>query len=341
MRFIITSAGNNSAVGELMFTNPTELTQTKAEIHITERCYKELKIRKLQSKAATFRLEQELITMHREGLLFQLWALEIVAKVSAESGFPVIPHGTLGGSLAAYLLGLSPVNPLEWNLPFAVVWQKPVFEIAIAPTVRDSLHRRLDMELGHLAADHQLFQEVTMVDSLNCQRLGHLAEKHRFLPGIADFDEQVCTRVAHSFARFSEDDKSWLGESADCIAKELAALPRCDFGMLIRIWGFLKGSLHERRSLTDLNDPHYLVLRDELFRELLDCRMAELDAANFVYRGIRQSREKTRAYLKSYPVPEYVWTAIDSADYLWPKHACISRLYEPCALAWYELNESR
>lgn len=158
MRFIIISAGNNSAVGELMFTNPTELTQTKAEIHITERCYKELKIRKLHSKAATFRLEQELTTMHREGLLFQLWALEIVAKVSAESGFPVIPHGTLGGSLAAYLLGISPVNPLEWNLPFAVVWQRPVFEIAIAPPVRDKLHRRLDLELGHLAADHRLFQ---------------------------------------------------------------------------------------------------------------------------------------------------------------------------------------
>lgn len=180
-----------------------------------------------------------------------------------------------------------------------------------------------------------------MVDSLNCQRLGQLAEKHKFLPGFADFDEQVCTRVAHSLARFSEDDKSWLGESADRIAKELAALPRCDFGMLIRIRGFLKGSFQERRSLTDLNDSHYLVLRDELFCELIDCRMAETDAADFVYRGIRLSKEKTRAYLKHYRVPEYVWVAIDSADYLWTKHACISRLYEQCALAWYELNESR
>lgn len=341
MRFIITSAGNSSAVGELMFTEPTELTQTKAEIHITERCYKMLKSRKLQNKAATFRLEQELTTMHREGLFFQLWALEIVAKVSSESGFPVIPHGTLGGSLAAYLLGISPVNPLELELPFAVVWQRPVFEIAIAPAVRDRLHRRLDMELGHLAADHRLFQGITMVDSLNCQRLGQLAEKYKFLPGIADFDEQVCIRVAHSLARFSEDDKSWLGESADRIAKELAALPKCDFEMLVRIRGYLNGSFRERRSLVDLHDPHYLVLRDELFHELLDCRMAELDVANFVYRGIRQSKEKTRAYLKSYPVPEYVWAAIDSADYLWTKHACISRLYEPCALAWYELYREK
>lgn len=338
MRFIITSAGNHSAVGELFFLQPDEIGKTKAEAYITRRCYAGLKERYGNNQSVRFRLEQELVTIHREDQFFSFWVLEQVAKVSDELGFPIIPHGTLGGALAAYLLGISPADPAKYDLPLAVVWESPSFEIAIAPSVRGKLHDRLDRVFGSVDTDGRLLQKITMVDDERCEKLGHLAQKHKIIPSLDDFDERVCTKVARSLALFNADEKSWLGEAAERIAEELAALPKCDFGMHVRIWGYLHGSIHGRRSLADLNDPHYIVLQDELFRELIDCHMAETDAADFVHRGIWRSKEKKSAFLKPYPVPEHVWAAINRVDYLWAKHGCINRLYEQCALVWYELR---
>ena len=336
MHFIIASKENDPVAGGLLYTWLSEEMRESTEKHIRECCNQRLLERFKDNKEAKTLLERELTVLQKSNMFADLCLMEETAKISKERGYLVMPNGSLAGSLAAYLLDISTIDPLVgtgFDLSFEVVWNRPSFELWIAPSVRKELKKRLERKFKYTPAGSRLYIRIPMPDSDICEQVGKCAKKARRIPCFSDFDEKVCMHVAERLIQDAEN------ESERRIEGDLQDLERCDFLMLVQLFGYLKGSFKTPKKLSDLNDPHKIVLRDELYREMISCGVPGYEAADLSYSGIwPKGKQKTLELLANHNASDDLLSLIQNTENLWPAGPCISRLQLLCALAWYELN---
>lgn len=112
MLFKITSAGNNSTCGDLFFTVPTPKAMESVVQEISELC--QVRAGELYGgmNYASPRLEAELSMMRKTDTAFHFALLKEIADLSEREGYPVMPEGNLAGSMIAFLLGITSINPL-------------------------------------------------------------------------------------------------------------------------------------------------------------------------------------------------------------------------------------
>lgn len=112
MLFKITSAGNNSTCGDLFFTVPSPEAMESAVQEISELC--RVRAGELYGgmNYASLRLEAELSMMRKTDTAFHFALLKEIADLSGREGYPVMPEGNLAGSMIAFLLGITSINPL-------------------------------------------------------------------------------------------------------------------------------------------------------------------------------------------------------------------------------------
>ena len=112
MLFKITSAGNNSTCGDLFFTVPSPEAMESAVQEISGLC--RVRVGELYGgmNYASPRLEAELTMMRKTDTAFHFALLKEIADLSRREGYPVLPQGNLAGSMIAFLLGITSINPL-------------------------------------------------------------------------------------------------------------------------------------------------------------------------------------------------------------------------------------
>lgn len=112
MNIKIISAGKNTNYCKLSFTCPTEEEIKNIEQQIIKLC---------RGKAGELygmnfivgRLETELQLMKKTGTAFHFALIKEITDLSREEGYPVMIQGALSGSVIAYLLGISYINPMK------------------------------------------------------------------------------------------------------------------------------------------------------------------------------------------------------------------------------------
>ncbi len=110
MRFTVTTASNNSTFGDLFFSVPTQDEMDRAAKMISSFCSN--KARKMYGMGVLSRLGIELAHMQKTNTAYHFALLKEIADLSREEGYPIMLEGGLAGSLIAYLLDISPINPL-------------------------------------------------------------------------------------------------------------------------------------------------------------------------------------------------------------------------------------
>ena len=112
MLFKITSAGNNSTFGDLFFTVPSPEAMESAVQEISELC--RVRAGELYGgmNYASPRLEAELAMMRKTNTAFHFALLKEIADLSRREGYPVMPEDNLAGSMIAFLLGITSINPM-------------------------------------------------------------------------------------------------------------------------------------------------------------------------------------------------------------------------------------
>lgn len=86
---------------------------------LRELCYAGIKRRKLsEDRAVIDRLEYELDIIKFKGYEAYFLVVEDLIRFAHESGIYTNIRGSVAGSMTTYLLGITKINPLEYNIPF-------------------------------------------------------------------------------------------------------------------------------------------------------------------------------------------------------------------------------
>ena len=364
MRFIITSAGNNSTFGDVFFRVPTKEEMEMAETTVSDICYKKaMKLYKSNpndfENSAFSRFEKELQKMCETETAYHFLILKEIAELSRKEGYPIMTEGNLSGSVISYLLGITEYDPFGFNIDnnaIELLWgtaeavRMPDFSTGIAPQIRPLINRQLNSKYGYADCDKYTYRQISLTDVDICETLGRLFRATGRKPSFNDFNEKIYIKVVRNIA--DEYIAEFLNlEKAGCVleeklpgvlafAEELKQVTPCDFKQLLRLYAYQHGSFQQAKSVKKLSDPCFFVTRNEFFHTLTYYNIPATVALNVVKKGVWSQGNKRKNYikiLKSYNVPARICEYFSDVTNLWRSDACISRLILKCADAWYQI----
>ena len=110
---------------DVFFTVPTPEELQKAEETVANLCHERImaiyKDNDASRQKVSVWLVAELEKMRAAGTGFHFLILHDIAQCSQEAGYPIVALGNLSGSLIAYLLGITEMDPFEYYTP-EMVW---------------------------------------------------------------------------------------------------------------------------------------------------------------------------------------------------------------------------
>ena len=245
MRFRVTLNHNNSSVGDVFYTIPTEEEMKKAEKIIIDICNERL----AEVYKANTQEEQENIWDYFNNEIERICATETayyflilkeIAELSKEAGYPIITLGNLSGSIISYLLGITEYDPLNaagehfvpeltWGTDTNVT--TPNFTVGIARQIRSFISERLDSKYSGVECDNNIFKQIPIVDSKTCEVLGTLSKETGKQPLIRDFDSVVYNHVVRNII----DDCMEEDSVKSLLNEEINQITSWDFHSVLRL----------------------------------------------------------------------------------------------------------
>lgn len=258
MKFTVTAEGNNPTFGELFFSIPTQNEMDRAAKMISALCRNKAGELYGMNFAVT-RLETELMYMRKTNTAYHFVLLKEIADLSREAGYPIMLQGGTAGSMIAYLLGISPINPMEphcrcsncgyftinlsesicpkcskplekegYNISYNMVWgnfEKPTipdFSTSIAAPIRPLIHKKLDSKFGFIKTDDTLSDRISLTDSCLCESIGKLAKSTGQYPTSKQFGNDVCLQVVKNLSEEITDEVYYMKENGYITEEEIS-----------------------------------------------------------------------------------------------------------------------
>ncbi len=341
---------------ELRFTVPTQSAIDNAAEQVANLCRNRIRELYEDVDSAMSRLELELSMMQQTNTAIRFLIAKKITDLSQKEGYPVLVVGEISGSIIAFLLGITSLNPLrpyyhcesEGHILCAdMVWEslkspkEPSFEMFIAEPVRPLLEQHLNAKFKYREAVEEILSERIPLHSFEmCEKIGQLAKKTGKVPRLDEFDNELYLQVIKNL--IDGDLSSDLAEPlVESFIKELRSITFCNFYMLTRILGYINGSFLEKRTLKKLYDPKFFMLRDEFFEALVACGIPNDIAYDFAIRGVWSRdlrRDKYVHILGKYGTSQELKDYFKQVVNLWRASSCISRLQLECTLAWYQIH---
>ena len=333
MRFKVTSKGNNSTVGDLFFSLPTQAELDAAADRVEELC------RQAVPEDARYqaRLEEELQRMREAGAAYHFLLMREISELDS-----IMLQGNVAGSLISKCLGLTSVDVLDpvlvanhLSTPTEFIWglpgetQLPELDACINPGARPLIHSRLDKCYGKVKADDSLFRQITLPSWHRPVRTA-LPVCTDALCLAASYIEAKNT-AAHIKKLLAEGsiEKKW-GEDILHLTEEMKEMTACDLPTLVRLYGYLRGNFTEKYQLANLQDPWFFTTREEFYAKLLDLGMPKAEALDTVKYGVwsqGEKRERYTALLQKYAAPEELLKRFSETDNLWSAASILSRIH--------------
>lgn len=289
MKFIVTK----EACGNVFFSAPTMREMKKADEKLSDICHERLKDYFGNQKSSLTRLEKELCITSESCNSFQYLVLKEIADCSRELGYPVQSNN---GTLIAYLLGLSYINPLSdcfCSKPCGILIADST-EMRIAAPVRSVLQERLDKALGNTKDDKNNYKRISLPDSEICQNIGdehfkvHIPEKN--ISFNKDVYKNVMKKISSDIiSDVHRDDKQ------KSFANELLNMSIESFCILLRAYGYLFNTTESEKSVEKITDLRYCILRDEVFDMLVQKGLPPKEAVRFC-RGLMLEKLKAEYF---------------------------------------------
>lgn len=382
MIFKITTANNsttNNLSSDLFFTAPTWENEDLAAENIAKICRERAGEIYGTMHSVADRLDFELSMMEKTETAFYFLVLKEISDFSKEKGYPTLASGSLAGSLISFLLGITNTNPLPahyrcdsdcyrclqkgdgcrygidmpdnycatcgklmikdgFDLSAITAWssfanpQAPDFSLRIAPSIRPLLQKRLEEKLGYADSDLTMYRHIELSDSTVCEDIGKLAAITGKTPVNQQYSNETYILILKELASENED-----------LSDELESITACDFNTLVKIYGYVIGSFKGVKTLKNLDEPDFFVLRDDLTERLayygIPIDLANKIAKTGIYSGEKNLlNNKIIEIMDNYNVPVSIKEYFDKVGGLWSISSCISRLQLMCTLAWYKIK---
>jgi len=106
--------------GDIFYTIPASEGLREAEDTVANLCREQMITYDNEAIVSAW-LDAELEKMRATGTGFHFLILRDIAQCSQEAGYPIVALGNLSGSLIAYLLGITEMDPFEYYTP-EMVW---------------------------------------------------------------------------------------------------------------------------------------------------------------------------------------------------------------------------
>jgi len=351
MRFRVTLNHNNSSVGDVFYTIPTEEEMKKAEKIIIDICNERLtEVYKTntqeEQKNIWDYLNNEIERMCATETAYYFLILRDITELSQEVGYPIKMLGNLSGSIISYLLGITAYDPLKaagehfvpeltWGTDTNVT--TPDFTVGIARQIRSFISERLDSKYSGVECNNNIFKQIPIVDAKTCEVLGTLSKETGQQPCISDFDSAVYQRVVRNII----DDCMEEDSVKAIFYEEIKQITNWDFHSVLRLYAYALDSFNHTKSILDLDNENFFVTRDEFFMNLISHNVSTDIALDIVKRGVRSTGAKREQYIKildMYNVPEYIKSYLLDVTHLWVSADCVERLLHMCYMAWYQEN---
>ena len=331
---------------DVFFTVPTPEELQKAEETVTNLCQERILVIYKDNDATRQKvsvwLDAEFEKMRATGTGFHFLILRDIALCSREAGYPIIALGNLSGSVIAYLLGITEIDPFEYYTP-EIVWgldTNPIIPdctIGIAPQVRPLIPKYLDSQHGFVPCDREMFRKISLVDVNTCEQLGVLAQETEKNPTAHDIKNAICLRAAKDILEeFSKENGSAIP-----LVEGFNQPENWNLHSLLRLYAFTKGEFSNGDNLMNLNSQDFFVTREEFYHCLVQHNVPVEIALDIVKKGVwatGEKREKYNAILESYQVPASVKDYYTKVQHLWTVASCVGRVLHKCYLAWYQEN---
>jgi hypothetical protein len=126
------------------------------------------------------RLRTELNVISKNGIKdltpYFLPIVEVLDHYKKEGHLTSVGRGSAGGSLFCYLLGITNIDPIRWNLPFSRFFSKTRIEMRKLPDI-DCLHKNTNIltEQGYLTIEYlstlsqETYPKLACYDGLSFQ----------------------------------------------------------------------------------------------------------------------------------------------------------------------------
>ncbi len=292
----------------LFFTVP--LRDESFEEQVSELCFERLHEMDPSSPNLRSRLEKELLCMRNTHSAIHFLILKTIKEASEAMSYPIMLGGAISGSVIAWLLGISDIDPRDAITGLDLIWpskcgtiHRPDFDVWIAEEAREKIVRALDRELSKYPEDsiNDTHYRIAMPEMAACSKLGRLRRESGLIPPESIYTDCSLlsrTLLEHLRKELSGGGEWWSEEQRKGIMlleTELSDRSEIDLNTAARVFGCTVGVIHGE---IDLNSPLFYALRDELPHGS--------GAANLG---------------------------------LWPKVTCLERLRILAALQWYKENE--
>ncbi|MCD8300470.1 MAG: hypothetical protein LUC41_04775 [Clostridiales bacterium] len=348
---------NGQGFGRLFFSLPNGTEMEAAEKKVQEICLGAVDSFGESVDAAMNRLQFEFAMMNKTGTACFFLICKEIADFSEEMGYPVyVP--SVAGSVMAYLMGFSPVNPVPaagqdsiYDLDPIMVWkaEMPYFEMKLARPVVEKLRLRMDEKFGDISSPRVLYGKIGLQSQPYCEYIGKLRKLTADRPSGNVFGREILHNVlqkridAYDYFIHNESQPEGDLHPMEKFIESLKEIKDIDFALLVRICGYLNGTFLDPMNLDNLYDKNYFVFQDELLEALRGCGVPPAAACNLVDHGglenlKGESQKKYFDTLKGYNVPDEILGYIPKMVFLQEKAGTIMSVERDCTLEWYRLH---
>lgn len=341
MEFRVISSRARDTFGDLFFSVPTKEESDRAAEQVEALCRIEIENKELYNEVHIKRLEEELILMKETESAYHFLLLK---EINGLSDKEIDLRGPAEGSIISKLLGLTKIDILDpilvenhLSTPIEFAWglpgnhHIPIFEAHIEPKIRSKIHCRLDKCYGRVDADYDLFRRISLPDRMNWLEVNTASQ----------LMEEKYLAVLHAFA---EDKVEWLKKLLEehaisekvyynslNLTEEMLKMTSCDLLTLVRLFAYILGNFHAKRTIHNLQDPWFFTTREEFYAILLSIGMPKEEALHMVKKGILLCRGKRREHytqiLQSYGAPEPFMEYYSKTDNLWSAASILNMIY--------------
>lgn len=267
----------------------------------------------------------------------------MIAKKAKEDEEIMIIRGSGSSSFIAYLLGISYINPIEFNIPFETFAniegsKKPDFNFEFTTKCAP----KIEKYLNDLLSEENIFSDIKILSSTILDMIKEL----EINTGIKHTDINLKDKELINV--FNIDVEGIKSFDTEHIKKIIDKVKPKNIDDLIKIFSLEHGTALWDNNNEELINEHSIdelaCSRDDVFLYLLEKgikRKTAFEISEFVRKGKASPREEQwKEYLKimkQYEIPNWYITSLEKAIYMFPKaHSC-NYVYISLILAWYKI----
>lgn len=244
----------------------------------------------------------------------------------------ILLRGDTSSSLVAYLLGISCINPIQYNIPY--INRKPNFEMEVSIEYLNTIKQYM-AQLGELQG-----VSITYNDKIA------ILQDMKLITGLDYNNIDIDTKVLE----FIRDGKIKYNEFSTDIAKEIISKAKPQtISDYIQVYALLHGTDVWQNNIEHLIKEHNIkelpCTRDDIYMTLLNNGIDKQTAFK-IMEIISKGKALTdnvvwnelATIMRKHNIEDWYITSLENIKYLFPKSHCGTYTLINLWLAWYEMN---